>query len=312
MKKFLLIGLAAILITACEKKTKQFTMSSSEIEEAKALINDYQKGDWESWATHYADTAKIYHNTWKNGASADETAQSLKAILSNLSSYHFEVDKDLPWYEMVTNDKGSTWVYFWGNWIGELAANNKKLEIPVHVAFKFEDAKITREEGFYNLSEFTAAMQQIEKENAIPADEKAMMDKITIFVSEFLNKKDASVLPDILADNYVKTVSDEKVASGSQGLVENMNPLFTGFPDFKITLLHKSSFWENNVVLHWQLTGTNTGEFNGIPATGKKVKVTGMSHIGFNKEGKVAMEDVYYDNLSLMTQIGQTLSTPSK
>jgi len=312
MKKILLIGLAAILITACEKKTKQFTMSSSEIDEAKALINDYQKGDWESWATHYTDTAKIYHNTWKNGASAEETAKSLKAILSNLSSYHFEVDKDLPWYEMVTNDKGSTWVYFWGNWIGELAANNKKLEIPVHLAFKFADGKITREEGFYNLSEFTTAMQQIEEENAMPADEKAMMDKINIFVSEFLNKKDASVLPDILADNYVKTVSDEKVASGSQGLVENMNPLFAGFPDFKITLLHKSSFWENNVVLHWQLTGTNTGEFNGIPATGKKVKVTGMSHIGFNKEGKVAMEDVYYDNLSLMTQIGQTLSTPSK
>ncbi|MCF6295564.1 MAG: nuclear transport factor 2 family protein [Flavobacteriaceae bacterium] len=72
---------------------------------------------------------------------------------------------------MVTTDKGNTWVYFWGNWKGTLAANNKELEIPVHLALRFADGKIAREEGFYNLSEFTAALQKIEATKM--AEEKA-------------------------------------------------------------------------------------------------------------------------------------------
>lgn len=162
MKKLFLLGLAVILFTACQNGSERYTMTSPEIDEAKALIKDYHDGNWEAWATHYADTAKIFHNTWKNGVSVKETAESLKAILTNVSSYHFEEDEDLPWYEMVTNEKGSIWVYFWGNWKGTLAANNKEVEIPVHLAFKFTDGKIAREEGFYNLSEFMAALNEIE------------------------------------------------------------------------------------------------------------------------------------------------------
>lgn len=168
MKKLHLLGFAIFLFVACQSNVKQFTMTSPEIDEAKALVKDYHEGNWEAWATHYADTAKIFHNTWdeNKGATPAETAESLKAILSNLSTYHFEEKDGLPWYEMVTNDKGSTWVYFWGNWKGTLAANNKEIEIPVHLALRFANGKIAREEGFYNLSEFTAALQEIETAKA--------------------------------------------------------------------------------------------------------------------------------------------------
>lgn len=164
MKKLFLFGFTILLFVACQNNKKQFTMTSPEIDEVKALVKDYHEGDWDAWVTHYADTAKIFHNTWdKNkGATPLETVKSLKAILSNMSSYHFEEDDDLPWYEMVTNDDGETWVYFWGNWKGTLAVNSKEIQIPVHLALKFANGKIGREEGFYNLSEFTTALQEIE------------------------------------------------------------------------------------------------------------------------------------------------------
>ena len=164
MKKLFLLGLTVLLFVACQNNKKQFTMTSPEIDEVRALVKDYHDGNWESWVTHYADTAKIFHNTWdeSKGKTSAETVESLKMILSNMSSYHFEEDDELPWYEMVTNDKGSTWVYFWGNWKGTLAANNKELQIPVHLSLKFANGKIAREEGFYNLSEFTTALQEIE------------------------------------------------------------------------------------------------------------------------------------------------------
>lgn len=167
MKKLILLGLTVILFAACQKtEPVRYTTTSPEIDEVKALLKDYQDGNWEAWATHYADTAKIYHNSWKEGSgkTPQQTADDLKAILANVSSYGFEVDaeNDMPWYEMVLNDNGNTWVSFWGNWKGTLAANNKELEIPVHLSIQFVDGKIVREEGYYNLSEFTAAMAEIE------------------------------------------------------------------------------------------------------------------------------------------------------
>lgn len=161
MKKVILLGLIIILIAACQQE-QRFTESSPEIDEVKALISDYHDGNWESWMSHYADTAKIYHNTWKAGVSVKETAESLKTILSNVSSYHFDEGDDEIFYEMVKTDNEQTWVYFWGNWKGTLAANNKELEIPVHLAFRFIDGKIVIEDGFYNLSEFTAELNAIE------------------------------------------------------------------------------------------------------------------------------------------------------
>lgn len=307
MKKLFLLGLSVILFFNCEKPKQRYFSESPEINTFKTTVSEYNNGDWEAWHTHYSDTAKVYINSLKSITATDlENAQ--KAMLSNFSSYGFQ-DKG-SFVEMVLDSDEETWVNYWANWHGTLKENGKEIDVPVHITAQFVDGKIVQLYDYFDATPINTAIAEINAYNAMPDDEKMMMDKINTIVSEFYNKKDASVLSDLLADDYVKTISDEKVASGSKGLVENMNPLFTAFPDFKITILHKSCFWEGNVVLHWQLTGTNTWEFNGSPATGNKVNVTGMSHVGFDKQGKIAREDVYFDNLSLMTQLGQTL-TPS-
>ena len=160
MKRIILIGLVVVLFTACQKNEPlRYFSSSTEIDVVKALIVDYQDGNWDGWITHYADTAKIYQNAVK-GVSPKETLKSLKSILSNASSYKFD-DKDL-WYEMIIDDDGETWVNFWGNWRGTVAANGQELVIPVHLTLQFVEGKIAEEYGYYNLSEFTAALSEIE------------------------------------------------------------------------------------------------------------------------------------------------------
>ena len=159
----ILVLLSIVLFSACQKNEPQrYFTSSPEIDIAKALLKDYHEGNWDSWITHYADTAKIYHNSWDKGLSPKETMANLKEILSKSSSYHFDEGDDTIFYEMIISDEGNTWVYFWGNWRGTLAANNKELQIPVHLAYRFADGKIAREEGFYDLSGFTAALGEIE------------------------------------------------------------------------------------------------------------------------------------------------------
>ena len=162
MKNLFLIGLAVILFTACqESKPDRYFTSSPEIDSLKELISDYHEGDWESWVGHYADTAKIFHNDVKNGVSPKETVESLKEILANVSSYKFDESDSSIFHEMIITDNGDKWVHFWGNWQGTMAANGEQLGIPVHLAMNFVDGKIVSEYGFYNLSEFTALLDQI-------------------------------------------------------------------------------------------------------------------------------------------------------
>jgi hypothetical protein len=163
LQNLILLSLTVILFTACQNnKPERFTTTSPEIDVVKALVKDYHDGNWEAWLTHYADTAKIYHNTWKTAGTPKETIANLKVILANTSSYHFEEEDGNIFYEMVINDSDQKWVLFFGNWKGTLAANNKTIEIPVQLTLHMENGKIVTEYGFYNLSEFTAALQEIE------------------------------------------------------------------------------------------------------------------------------------------------------
>ncbi len=171
MKKLILLGLTVVLFTACQKQEVRFTTTSTNIDVVKKSLSDYHAGDWDAWKTNYADTAKIYHNNWKTAATPEELSEGLKGILANTSKYHFDEGEDDIFYEQTIDDKGLTWVNFWGNWRGTLAANGQEIEIPVHLSCMMVDGKITTEYGFYNLAEINAALQGIEAAKAAEAEQ---------------------------------------------------------------------------------------------------------------------------------------------
>lgn len=158
MKKLVTLALTLLLFTACKETAPRYASSSPEIDVAKALIKDYEEGKWDSWMGHYADTAKLYHNTTKAGTPG-EVREGLSQVLSNVSNYEFE-DEDI-FYEMVIDDLGETWVNFWGNWKGTLASGGKTLTIPVHLTLQFAGGKIVEEHAYYDMSAYTAEMQAL-------------------------------------------------------------------------------------------------------------------------------------------------------
>ena len=54
---------------------------------------------------------------------------------------------------------------------------------------------------------------------------------------------------------------------------------------------------------HWNFKGTHTGDFFGIPATGKKVDIDGVNLVKM-KDGKIAQEKDFMDNLLFNQQQG--------
>ena len=57
------------------------------------------------------------------------------------------------------------------------------------------------------------------------------------------------------------------------------------------------------VVVYWDFKGTHTGVFFGIPATGRKVDIEGVTLIRM-ENGKIAEERDFLDNLEFMQQLG--------
>lgn len=57
------------------------------------------------------------------------------------------------------------------------------------------------------------------------------------------------------------------------------------------------------VAVHWIGTGTNTGEGNGLPATGRRVEARGMTLFRF-RDGRIAEEWGVVDMLSALRQLG--------
>ena len=54
---------------------------------------------------------------------------------------------------------------------------------------------------------------------------------------------------------------------------------------------------------YWQFKGKHTGTFFGIPATGKSVDVIGSTIVTM-KDGKIAEEQDFMDNMVFMQQLG--------
>ena len=89
---------------------------------------------------------------------------------------------------------------------------------------------------------------------------------------------------------------------GIDGFKDYYQNFLTGFSDIKFTII--DAFGQRDkIVKHWNFKGKHTGEFFGIPATDKEVNVDGVTLV-LMKDGKIAQEQDFLDNLEFMQQLG--------
>ena len=128
--------------------------------------------------------------------------------------------------------------------------------------------------------------------------------RVLSFVEEVKNKKNLDKLSDYFVNDYIE--HNPTVASfgkGVEGYKNFLGQLFAGYPDDIITieLIHASG---DLVSYRASETGTNTGAFLGIPATGKRATWTEIQFFRFNKDGKIVEHWVDVDIYSWFKQIG--------
>ena len=100
-------------------------------------------------------------------------------------------------------------------------------------------------------------------------------------------------------DAVLHAVPEVKGKANAKAYYENY---IVGFSERKFIV--KQIFADGDkLVKYWQFKGKHTGAFFGIPATGKDVDVSGCTIVKM-RDGKIAEEQDFMDNLEFMQQLG--------
>lgn len=120
------------------------------------------------------------------------------------------------------------------------------------------------------------------------------------------NAHDAKKLADLYADDAVLAspgMNGMEETKGRADIEKMYASLAAGFPDMKLG--YSRVFQRGDVlVAEWVASGTNTGEFMGGKATGKKMGFNAVSVMWFTDDGKIKREHAYYDQMTISGQLG--------
>jgi steroid delta-isomerase-like uncharacterized protein len=120
---------------------------------------------------------------------------------------------------------------------------------------------------------------------------------------EAWNQGRLEVVDEVVASSFVgrepTTPGGFRGPSGYKQLIERYR---TAFPDTNFTVEDQLAEGDT-VITRWTTSGTQSGDMPGLPATGKRVNITGITETRFNR-GKSVDEWVSWDTLGMLQQLG--------
>lgn len=137
--------------------------------------------------------------------------------------------------------------------------------------------------------------------------ESAMLQAYQRYVDGWNSRTPAKVMSPMSADaTYTSPGAGEKLSP--QQFNGYLQAFFGGVPDFHVDIVKSGPVDSDTLADEWVVTGTWTkpfvaGPLAGLAPTGKSFRLPGVGFHDF-KDGKIVSTIHYYDNLSLLTQLG--------
>jgi steroid delta-isomerase-like uncharacterized protein len=130
-------------------------------------------------------------------------------------------------------------------------------------------------------------------------------EKVRRVLEEAFGQGKVEVIDEVLHSDFVcyDPNSEAGEVRGAETIKGEIGYFRQAFPDF---------FWRvedqvaegDKVVSRYTMGGTHQGEFFGVPATGKRVEITGIQIDRFDESGELVEEWPEYDLLGAMQQMG--------
>lgn len=127
-------------------------------------------------------------------------------------------------------------------------------------------------------------------------------------MGEAINKGDLNVFNEVFASDVKDHDPAPDQGKGPEGFIQFFTQFRTAFPDLKVAVEQMVAD-EDHVAIAYTITGTQEGPFQGIPATGRKIKARGVQISKFNSDGKIVERWGSSDEAGILQQIGATKPT---
>ena len=121
-------------------------------------------------------------------------------------------------------------------------------------------------------------------------------------VYEIMGSGNLDELDKYIAADFVEHQLAPGYPEGLEGMKKFMTDLRVAYPDMKMTVEDIVAEGDQ-MAIRFRMTGTNTGDFMGMKATGKSVNVEGVDWIRV-KDGKGVEHWGYMEEMKMMTQLG--------
>ena len=138
----------------------------------------------------------------------------------------------------------------------------------------------------------------------MPDQDEADRNKAVVrrFIEEVQNQKDWGVFDELNASDFVNLSAPPGVPSDLEGGKMYLGAFVNAFPDSHVTV--DEMIAEGDLVATKKtMTGTHTGEFNGIAPTGKRVEIQYVDFLRL-RDGQIVEHWLSMDQLSFMQQLG--------
>jgi steroid delta-isomerase-like uncharacterized protein len=132
--------------------------------------------------------------------------------------------------------------------------------------------------------------------------------RIREFLDRVLTAGEINATGDYFHRDVVEEVPFPGQDPGLDGLKETLTRLRRAFPDSQWRVEEQIAE-DNSVLTRFLWSGTHQGEFLGIPATNRVIRVWGMVIDRF-EDRKVKSTRILFDTWSLMQQLGVVPATP--
>ncbi len=140
---------------------------------------------------------------------------------------------------------------------------------------------------------------------ALSCQESQVKKDIELYSSvwdKIINEGNLNLINDTNFDSNITLVSSPENIVGIENFKAYYSNFITGFSEREFTV--ENIFGQGDqLVKHWHFKGIHSGEFFGIPPTGKTLDISGVT-IAKMKNGKIANEHDFMDNLEFMGQLG--------
>ena len=127
---------------------------------------------------------------------------------------------------------------------------------------------------------------------------------------DLLSAGDIDGFGDLIADDFVEHEETPGLEPTKEGVKQFFHMYRAAFPDLRMEPQDVLASGDK-VVARARATGTNQGEFMGMPATGKRVDVQLIDIIRFGDDGLAREHWGVFDALGMMQQLGAIPARPA-